>query len=89
MLYSVRLIPNDKKHKWKHYRNLINHIKRSKNSVITIDFIWFVELDEMPLDSVVKLYDGYVEPKDQMQAKIVDDTHSVNIYKRSIGELPV
>ena len=89
MLYVVRLTPHDKKHKWKHYKNLINHIKRSHNSVITTDFVWFVELDEMNFESIADLYNDYIESKDKLQVKITEDIYSINIYKRSIGELPV
>ena len=87
ILYTVRLIPYDTKHKWKHYKNLINHIKRSKNSVMTNDFIWFVELEEIPLNKILDLYVTFLEPKDKLQIEITKDIYSINIYKRSTKQL--
>lgn len=87
MFYTARLTPYDTKHKWKHYKNLINHIKRSKNSVITIDFIWFVELEEIPLNKILNLYVAFLEPKDNLQIEITKDIQSINIYKNSMRQL--
>ena len=94
MLYTVRLTPYDVKHKWKHYKNLINLLKRSKNAVIVRDFVWLVELEELLFDDVARMYINYIEPKDKMKVTLTTmekcplDEYLIKIYKRSIGELP-
>ncbi len=54
---------------------------------MTNDFIWFVELEEIPLNKILDLYVTFLEPKDKLQIEITKDIYSINIYKRSTKQL--